>query len=180
MQILKIVKYIRENSDKEIYLMTLPPVESSELDQYHAAGVNEVAFNIEIFDRNYARKIMPGKGQISLENYQNALLHSVKLWGNTGNVRSLLIYGLEPDSSFLDGVEWLAMNGIQPIISPLRALNGTHYENIVPPTTQNLIDIYNKASEICNKYHLHLGPDCIYCQNNTLSFTFDVCSPFDN
>ncbi len=179
-QIQNLVKYIRMKSNKSIYLMTLPPMDNLIIDQYYAAGVDEVAFNIEIYNREYAKKIMPGKGQIPLTTYQNALLHSVELWGNKGKVRSLLVYGLETDSTFLEGIEWLASNGIQPIISPFRALRGTIYADTVPPSTKNLIQIYNKASKICQKYNLNLGPDCIYCQNNTLSFDSRVVSHFDN
>lgn len=179
-QILKIIKYIKQKSDKPIYLMTLPPDNNSVLDQYYAAGIDEVAFNIEIFNREYAKIIMPGKGKIPLTTYQNALLHSVKLWGNMGKVRSLLIYGLEADSTFLEGIEWLASNGIQPIISPFRALGGTVYADAVPPSTKDLIKIYNQATDICQRYSLNLGPDCIYCQNNTLSFDVRVISHFDN
>lgn len=180
LQILKIVKYIKSKSDKPIYIMTLPPEDITVLEEYYAAGVNEVAFNIEIYNRNYAKLIMPGKGKIPLSTYQNALLYSVKLWGNTGKVRSLLVYGLESDSTFLEGIEWLASNGIQPVISPFRALSGTVYANTAPPTTQNLMQIYDKASQICKKYNLNLGPDCIYCQNNTLSFDARVVSRFGN
>lgn len=122
---------------------------------------------------------MPGKGQISLSTYQSALLHSVELWKNTGKVRSLLVYGLENDATFFEGIEWLASNGIQPIISPFRALNGTVYSDTVPPSTQKLIEIYDTASKICQKYHIELGPDCMYCQNNTLSFDSRVVFLFD-
>lgn len=178
--ILEIVKYIRMRSDKPIYLMTLPPEDICVLDKYYNAGINEVAFNIEIYDRNYAKISMPGKGTISLDTYKNALLYSTKLWGTTGKVRSLLIYGMETDETFLEGIEWLSLNGIQPIISPFRALGGTVYANMVPPETQKLIQIYNKASNICRNHNLNLGPDCIYCQNNTLSFASHIFSRFDN
>lgn len=123
---------------------------------------------------------MPGKGKITLDTYKKALLHSVQLWGNTGNVRSLLVYGLEKDADFLQGVEWLASNGIQPIISPFRALRGTEYAHTVPAATERLIKIFEKANRICQMYHINLGPDCIYCQNNTLSFNACGVSPSDN
>ena len=104
-RILKIIKYIKSKTSKPIYLMTLPPKDNSVLEQYYSAGVDEVAFNIEIFDRSIAAKIMPGKGAIALETYKNALLYSVKLWGKTGNVRSLLVYGLEKNATFFFGIE---------------------------------------------------------------------------
>ena len=178
-QILKLIKYIKSKSDKPIYLMTLPPTDKLILDQYYNAGVEEVAFNIEIYDRQYAKKIMPGKGQIPLLDYKSALLYSTKLWGKTGNVRSLLVYGLENDSTFLEGITWLASNGIQPIISPFRPLKGTVYADTVPPSTLKLLQIYEISTQICAKYNLKLGPDCIYCQNNTLSFDAHIISRFD-
>ena len=179
-QILDIVKYIKSKTDKPIYIMSLPPQDLSVLDKYYAAGVGEVAFNIEIYNREYAKRSMPGKGKITLDTYKKALLHSVQLWGNTGNVRSLLVYGLEKDADFLQGVEWLASNGIQPIISPFRALRGTEYAHTVPAATERLIKIFEKANRICQMYHINLGPDCIYCQNNTLSFNACGVSPCDN
>lgn len=179
-RILDIVKYIKSKTDKSIYIMTLPPEDISVLDQYCEAGVDEVAFNIEIFNRDYAKISMPGKGEIKLDTYKAALLHSVKLWGNTGNVRSLLLYGLESDSTFFEGIEWLASNGIQPVISPFRSLKGTEYAHIVPPSTEKLIEIFDKANNICQKNSLNLGPDCILCQNNTLSFNPCIVSHSDN
>lgn len=170
-QILSIVNYIRLKCDKPIYVMTLPPKDDSKLLDYYNAGVTEVAFNIEIYDRKLARQIMPGKGRIPLEQYKETLIKSVELWGNTGNVRSLLIYGLDSDENFFAGIEWLASHGIQPIISPFRALKGTRLENYVPPSSERLITVYEKSTVICKKYGLNLGPDCIYCQNNTLSFS---------
>ncbi len=173
-----IVKHIKKQSDKSIYIMTLPPIDPSVLIHYYELGVDEIAFNIEVFNRKYARNCMPGKGEIPLETYQNALLYAVQLWGKTGKVRSILIYGLEDDTSFFKGIEWLASNGIQPIISPFRALGETVYANTIPPTTEKLIQIFDKASTICKKYNLELGPSCIYCQNNTLSF--DSCIVLDS
>lgn len=179
-QILDIVKYIKSRCNKKIYIMTLPPEDISVLDQYYAAGIDEVAFNIEIYNRDHAKSIMPGKGQITLDTYKNALLHSVELWGNKGNVRSILLYGLESDADFFEGIKWLASNGIQPIISPFRALKGTEYSHIVPPSTKMLINIFDKASEICHNNNLNLGPDCIFCQNNTLSFDSHIVFHSDN
>ncbi|KAI4449616.1 hypothetical protein C823_004145 [Eubacterium plexicaudatum ASF492] len=64
--------------------MCLPPSEKSVLKEYKNAGVNEVAYNIEIWDREIAKKIMPGKGTIPLEHYMEILKESTKLWGHLG------------------------------------------------------------------------------------------------
>lgn len=59
--ILNITKYIRSKCNKDIYLMSIPPKELSILDKLKDAGITEVAFNLEMFDRNLAQNIMPGK-----------------------------------------------------------------------------------------------------------------------
>lgn len=173
-RVLSIISYIRKHTNKSIYLMSLPPQDPKVLDEYFQAGLNEIAFNIEIFDRKQALRFMPHKGSISLREYQNALIRAVELWGNTGNVKCLLVYGLETDNSFLSGIYWLASHGIQPIISVFRPLRNTKMQNIIPPESSALQKIYYDALSICQSYNLFPGPECLFCQNNTLSIPIDT------
>lgn len=168
--IIELTKYIRANTDKDIYLMSVPPANVHILEDLKNAGITEVAFNLEIFDREKAKEYMPGKGCISKDQYISALTHAVSLWGNTGRVRSLLIYGFDTDHDFLNGIEDLCSKGVEPIISIFRPLRGTEFGNLNPPPTKDIISIYNRSQEIVKKYSLILGPDCPKCQNNTLSF----------
>ena len=169
--IIEIAKYIRSKSEKPIYLMSIPPQNLEILSELYKAGITEVAFNLEIFDRSYAQDIMPGKGKIPKEHYFSVFNKSIEIWGDTGNVRSLLIYGFDLFDSFLNGVETLCQNGVEPIISVFRPLNGTPLENAVPPSTIELFALYQCCQQIVEKYSLILGPDCKECQNNTLSYT---------
>lgn len=179
-RILDLIHYIRKKTDKSIYLMSLPPYHLDVIEDYYKAGLSEIAFNIEIFDREIAENFMPGKGKIPLLAYQNALLKAVELFGKKGNVKSLLIYGLEPDYCFLEGVEWLTSHGIQPVISVFRPLTDTELSERIPSRSIELEKIYNQVKKICQKYSLLPGPDCIYCQNNTLSIPNDTFWCFDN
>ena len=167
----EIAQYIRNRCEKNIYLMSLPPEKKEVLDALKESGITEVAFNLEIFDRNMAREYMPGKGTISIDQYLAALTYAVSLWGDTGCVRSLLIYGFDTDENFLCGIDHLCKLGIEPIVSIFRPLSGTEFENLNPPSTIDVLTIYNESKRIVDKYSLILGPDCPLCQNNTLSFT---------
>lgn len=167
--ILTISEYISSHTDKDIYLMTTPPSNPAVLGELKSAGITQVSFNIEIFDRTIARDIMPGKGVIPLQVYLSALKNAVKLWGRTGNVRSMIMVGLEPISSLLKGIEMLAQMGVQPILSPFGPRAKTDLEQFIPLTTDTLIWIYKKTVEICKPYGLFPGPDSINGQNNTLS-----------
>lgn len=169
--IIKIAAYIRSKSDKQIYLMSIPPQTPEILADLYKAGITEVAFNMEIFDRVQALQIMPGKGKIDENTYFSAFHAAVKLWGNTGNVRSLLIYGFDLWDDFLNGIERLCEKGVEPIISIFRPLKETPLEHLNPPPTVELFSLYQKCQHIAHEHSLILGPDCIECQNNTLSYT---------
>lgn len=170
--ILKIVRHIRKRSEKNIYVMSLPPQNLQVLKDYYEAGVTEIGFNIELFDSEMAAYYMPGKSKISRQEYIRALKQATQFWGTTGKVRSLIIVGLECESSLLTGIQRLCEIGVMPILSIYRPISGTATENIVPPSNHYLKELYKKASAICLKYSLHLGPDCPACQNNTLSLPF--------
>lgn len=168
--IIEISQYIRNKCAKDIYLMSIPPTDVTILDRLKKSGITEIAFNIEIFNPTLRKLLMPGKGSIPLERYFTAFEHAVKLWGNSGKVRSLLIYGLDNDDCFLSGINKLCALGVEPIVSIFRPLSGTILENENPPVTSDIFSIYEKCRYITGNYSLILGPDCIECQNNTLSF----------
>ena len=169
--IAEIARYIRSKTNKDIYLMSIPPKELYTLNRLKDAGITEVAFNIEIFNRKLAKAYMPGKGLIEKEQYMSILSHAVSLWGNTGNVRSLLIYGFDTDNEFLNGIEKICQLGIEPVISIFRPLNKTVLSQLNPPPTADVIAIYEECSRIAKKHSMILGPNCPMCQNNTLSFS---------
>lgn len=168
--IIEISKIIRNiNSQIPIYLMSLPPTEMKILELYKNAGITEVAFNIEIWNRNLAQKIMPGKGSISLNSYLDILKASTLLWGNTGNVRTALIVGLDNCETLLKGIQVLCENGIQPMLSVFRPMQNTKLKFFVPMSNTDLLSFYNKAQKLCEQYGLQLGPTCDACKNNMLA-----------
>lgn len=167
--IIDIASYISSHSEKPIYLMAPPPHEKRILHQLKQSGITEVSFNIEIFDRKIAKKLMPGKGNIPLDLYYSMLKESTLLWGKTGKVRSMVIVGLESTKSLLEGIEHIAQMGVQPVLSPFGPREDTEMINIVPFSSEKLLELFRKCNEICNQYGLTPGPDDVECQNNTLS-----------
>lgn len=168
--IIKTIEAIREiEKNKSIYVMIVPPQNLEIIKQIHEAGATEIAFAIEVFDQNIAQTIMPGKGRIPREHYFKALEYATKYFGEHGAVRALLVVGIEPLESFLTGIERLAKLHIQPILSVFRPLNDTPMKNYIHPSMKYLKEIRTRAIEICRQYDMTLGPDCVFCQNNTLN-----------
>ncbi|MBI9054757.1 MAG: ATP-grasp domain-containing protein [Bacteroidales bacterium] len=177
-RIIQLASYIKNKSSKKIYLMSLPPNNLSVLEELYKVGVDEVGFNIEIFDRKIAKKLMPGKSNIPIEQYYEALTESVKLWGNNGNVRSLIILGLEENLSLLKGIEDLCRIGVSPIISLFRPLPDTSLSNQIPSSYSRINFLLKEILKICSNYNISLGPSCTKCQNNTLSVVQNISYSF--
>lgn len=167
--ITEIVRIIRSaTKEKRIYVMALPYDEES-IKALVDAGMNELACNIEVFDADLAKEYMPGKGAIPRSTYYRVLSYAHKLLPEPGSVRAMLIYGLESEKSFIEGVRKITALGIQPIISIFRPLPNTPLENLVAPPLMDVYHLYKKTEAICERNGLRLGPACVYCQNNTLS-----------
>ncbi len=169
--ICKIAEYIKKETNKPVYVMSLPPHNAETLKELKKSGITEVAFNLEVYDRNLALKYMPGKGNISLSRYLNAFKTAVKLWGNNGNVRTIFIVGLEPKQSLFEGVETVCKLGVSPILSLFKPIENTELSNLLPPPDEEIMEVVDKTASICHRYGLEIGPACRFCEDNTLKIT---------
>lgn len=170
-KILPVIKYIRSRTSKQIYLMCLPPNDINYINKYIDAGVDEIAFNIELFDRELAKKYMPGKGQIALEDYITKLQYATFFLGSNGNVRTMLMVGLEKIENTLSAIRLLAARGIQPMLSIFRPVPNCKLFYAIQPSNEDMYMLFYEAEKICKQYNLFLGPSCPSCQNNTLAIT---------
>ena len=117
-----------------------------------------------------ARKYMAGKARLGLAHYLDYIDSAAELFGE-GRVRSLLLVGLEPMDDTLRGVEELAKRGCDPTLSPFRPDPSTPLQNLAPPTVDVLMETYLRSQEIVSRYPgVQLGPRCVPCQHNTLTF----------
>lgn len=167
--LINIIQIIRQHAYyAPIYAMVIP-YSNETIRKMYDVGMTQLACNIEVFDDQIAQKIMPGKRATSCEQYIKTLKHATTFMGRTGNVRSMVIVGLEEHKSLKEGITELVKNGIQPILSIFRPLPNTELEGQNAPSMIYLAKIYREFQDICKKYALSLGPDCVNCQNNTLA-----------
>ncbi|MCM1494498.1 MAG: radical SAM protein [Bacteroides sp.] len=149
-----------------IYVMLPPPPQNSSLKSMINAGVDEIALNIEIFNQEFAQKLIPGKNEIGIERYFNALEFLGSQMDKFG-ARCLLMGGIEPIASTLKGIEAISQRGVMPIISHYRAVH-----NALPSCLDKADTMYSfweSASEVADKYNMVVGPTCIPCQNNVIA-----------
>jgi hypothetical protein len=164
-----IIQSVINTVDIPVDVMMVP--KSSELiDHLFDWGIHGLSINIEIFNEKIAQFLIPQKNKVWRSIFVKCIEKAVQRTGGNGRVRSLIIVGLEPVEDTLKGVELLAKLGCDPVLSPFRPARNTFLMNMKPPTIGDLQKVYFKALEITEKYKVKLGPRCIPCQNNTLTF----------
>ena len=135
-----------------------------------ASGIHGLSINIEMWNQETARRIMASKVKAGRKLYLDFIEEAVHVFGSKGRIRSLILVGIESLESTLEGVEALAQRGCDPVLSPFRPDPATPMRYHRPPSVDILIEAYERSLEIVERYGVKLGPRCIPCQHNTLTF----------
>lgn len=155
-------------SSVDVMMVPLPGL--LDVDRLLAAGIHGLSINIELFNSETARKIMPQKQRLGTKHYLDFIEQAVERFG-PGRVRSLILVGIEPLEDTLRGVAALAERGCEPVLSPFRPDPATPLKRLPPPEPALLERAYLASREIVDRMDgVKLGPRCIPCQHNTLTF----------
>lgn len=146
------------------------------LDRLVERGVTGFSINIELFSDEAALHYLGRKYRVTRRVASDFITHAVGLLGTQGRVRSLIIPGLESVTETLNGAQWLADLGCWPVLSPFRPAEGTAASRVPPPSPQDLRSILDQSRDIVTAAGVALGPPCVPCQHNTLTFPWDIPS----
>jgi hypothetical protein len=161
-------RVIEEFPALPIDIMMVPLDEVVDVRRLGELGVNELSINIEIFNRDLARRMMRRKSDQGLDHYLAFLADAADALG-PGRVRSMLLVGLESMDDTLDGVSAIAERGCVPVLSPFRPDPATPLSDMTPPTAAFLEETYLRARDVAAAHDVPLGPGCIPCSHNTLT-----------
>ena len=166
-----VIKYIHSDNSlpNEITLM-VAPFEIYRLKKLKELNLNDLSVNIEIYDDTLAKQIMKGKG-IERKEYFNFFEEAKKFWPDFGDLRSMVIVGIDTTDNLIKLVSKLVNMGVQPVLSIFRPLPNTPLENHSMPSNEYLENIYFICDNICKSKNRNytLGPKCSACRNNVLS-----------
>jgi hypothetical protein len=137
--------------------------------ELRAAGIAGLSINMEMWNQERASKVMPGKARIGRDQWLSVVEEAVIEYG-PGLVRSLLMVGIEPLDDTLRAVDALAARGCDPVLSPFRPDPSTPMRDHLPPSMEMLTEAWERASDIVHKHGVQLGPRCVPCMHNTLTF----------
>lgn len=140
------IKILKQYKINEVNLELMPPKNiETVLKNAKKDGVTSIQFNLEVWDKEKRKKIMPYKGKIPRENYISAISKASQIFGK-GKVTSVIMAGLNSESEIREAAyEVLNANGI-PSIEIYRPIKGTPFENFSP--NLNISSIKKLSDEI--------------------------------
>ncbi|MDR1408695.1 MAG: radical SAM protein [Oscillospiraceae bacterium] len=134
------------------HVLVAAPNDLEQIDALKAAGWEYVFFNLEVWNPHLFAGLCPGKEEIiGREHWLKALDYAVEVFGQ-GNVRSILIAGLEPLNSYLEGAEYLTQHGIFADPSPWMPMPGSMMEGQSTPTAQWHINLLVQTLDLWERY----------------------------
>jgi hypothetical protein len=151
----------------DIMMVPIPGV--IDLPGLKTAGLNDLSINLEVYDRARQQEVARQKYNWGRDYYLDFIEQAADTLG-PGRTRSMLLVGLESVESTLAGVEAIAQRGGVPVLSPFRPDPATPLGDMAPPGFDQLLDVYQRAQEIVDKYGAFIGPSCPPCTHNTLNF----------
>jgi len=136
------------------------------LERLKEAGVDEVCFNMEVWEERLWPEIVPGKNRhIGRDVWMQRLVNAVEVFGR-GRVFCQFVIGVEMVSgrmashaegikSVLEGVEWCAQNGVQSRTHIWCNTPGSLYEPRPGPPTEYFLTISLERHKILQKYDMY-------------------------
>jgi hypothetical protein len=142
------------NIPGEIYVYTSAPKDPVAVDPLFAAGIDRVAYDLNVWDEAILEQVCPGIFRhIGRQQQLRALEYAAKQHG-PNRVCSAFVIGLEPLESLLEGAEYVAQRGIVPLFS----IWLPHGRPVRGSTTPPGLDYYRRArqsfAELFAKYDL--------------------------
>jgi len=143
-----------QNIPGEIYVYTSAPREPAAVDALFAAGVDRVAYDLNVWDETIFAEACPGIARcVGRPQQLRALEYAAQRHG-PNRVCSAFVVGLEPVESLLAGARYVAERGIVPLFSVWLP----HFRPVRGSATPPGLDYYRQARqgfvELFRKYKL--------------------------
>jgi len=157
------VRRIKQELGLLVGIQTPPHRDLKRYDGLREMGVNRVSFCFEIYDRELFKETCPGKhAEYGLDHYLEAIRYCATLgkkgprhepWVANGEI----IAGLEPKESSIRAIDWITSVGAIPTVCVFRPLVGTDLQDAQPPTTEDMVPVFQRLYEACMEKGLPIG-----------------------
>lgn len=151
--ILKIAKRIVPKTIQHHSTM-MPTLNDTLMEKVKKAGLDSIAFDIEVFDKNIFSVLCPGKQQyFGYDNFLESFRLAKKIFGKN-NIKTGFVGGLEPLASLAEGMDYFGRQGISIAVNVFHPDPNTSLANHPRPTIDYLIKMACLQKNIYEKYKL--------------------------
>lgn len=113
-----------------------PPADVVWYQRMKDAGIDSLGMHLEVITPELRKEIMPGKAEITLEQYMSAFTDAVKVFGR-GQVSTYILAGLGDSVETLINTGYKLIDiGVYPFVVPFVPIRGTPLEDHTPPTAE--------------------------------------------
>jgi hypothetical protein len=168
-----IVKEISTSLGKPAVPGTVLPsatLNEADIARYRETGIGAIGYSMEIWDEQFYKAICPGKSKgVSHDQFVEAIRTAVKVFG-AGNVYGVLVMGIEPRDSFLDGVRILYDIGANVVPFVWSPNPGSRFEGHRAPSANWYVEATLEAADIVASSGVPRGEEnhCFRCDGNSL------------
>ncbi len=125
-----------------------PPEDPIWYRRMREAGVDSLGMHLEVVEPEVRRRILPGKGELSLERYYEAFAAAVAVFGR-GQVSTYLLAGLgDSAASLIRCSERLIALGVYPFVVPFVPIAGTPLESHPAPSSDFMAEVYEAVGAL--------------------------------
>jgi hypothetical protein len=169
----QIVQSIRSALKVAVVPGTILPsatLHEEDIRRYRDTGIGAIGYSMEIWDEAFYKAICPGKAaSVSHDRFFASIKDAVGIFG-PGNVYGVLVMGLEPQESFLEGIRALYDVGANVVPFVWSPNPGSKLEGHRAPAAQWYIDTTLAAAEIAVASGVPSGNEnhCFRCDGNSL------------
>ncbi len=132
---------IRAAVDIPIQAQCEPPKDPGWYARMKAAGIDSLGMHLEVVTPSLRKELMPGKAEVSLDEYMIAFREAVAVFGR-GQVSTYILAGLgDTREAILEVCDQLIDIGVYPFVVPFVPITGTPLEDLTPPDTEFMASI---------------------------------------
>lgn len=145
-------------------------IDEDDMRRYRDAGIGAIGYSMELWDEAYYKAICPGKAKsVSHDAFFDAIGRAVKVFG-AGNVYGVLVMGLEPRVTFIEGIRAVSDVGANIVPFVWSPNPGSKLEGHRAPCAEWYADTILEAAEIVRGAGVPRGDDnhCYRCDGNSL------------
>lgn len=142
------------NTDFSHHLTTMPPAELEDLRLLKMAGLNSIAFDLEVFNEDLFNFYCPGKKRFyGRDKMISAVETGVEIFGHS-NVKVGFVGGLEPLNSLIAGMKYFGSKGASIAVNVFHPDPFTELEFAARPTPVYLLKMAIAQNEIYKNHNL--------------------------